>query len=112
MENFFMPVLSHFQNENPWSASIDRLKFKIVPTVPKDENEDPIFDDAIITTEVWEGPWALEFSTVEDTCTLPLTEEGLITLENWLDGWQATVNARPKRTLSENIARRVEEKTE
>lgn len=112
MDTFFMPVLSHFQNENPWTACTGRLQFKLVPTVPKDENGDPIFDQATITTQVWEGPWALEFSTVEDTFTLPLTEEALQELERRLAEWRAVVDARPARTLSENIARRVEEKTE
>lgn len=112
MDNFFMPVLSHFQNENPWTACTGRLQFKLVPTVPKDDNGDPVFETSTLTAQVWEGPWALEFSTVEDTKTFPLTEEGLAELESWLTEWRTTVDARPPRTLTENIARRVEPSAE
>ena len=103
MAELFLPVLSHFQNENPWTSGIGRLRCRILPTVGKEEG-----DGGILTAEVWEGPWAYEFSTVEETKTFPLSQEGLEGLREWLTGWGETVNARPERTLEENIARRVE----
>jgi len=101
MADLFLPVLSHFQNKNPWTASLGRLRYRILPTVA---DTDP---DSLLTAEVWEGPWAYEFSTVEDTKTFPLTQEGLDALPAWLTQWADTVNARPKRTLAEDDARRV-----
>ena len=101
MAEIFMPVLSHFQNGNPWTASADRLRFRILPATPEE-------GEATLTVEVWEGPWAYEFSTVEATETFPLTQEGLEAIPAWLGEWHREVEARPQRTLEENIARRVE----
>lgn len=103
MEEMFLPVISHFQNGNPWLASLGRLRFRILPATPED-------GEATLTVEVWEGPWAYEFSTVEDAKTFLLSEEGLAAIPAWLSQWSREVEARPERTLEENIARRVEPK--
>lgn len=102
MAELFLPVLSHFQNENPWTSSIGRFRYRVLPTVGKGEEE------SLLTAEAWEGPWAYEFSTVEETKTFPLNQEGLEALRGWLVAWGKTVNARPPRSLEEDIARRVE----
>ena len=102
MAELFFPVLSHFQNKNPWSASMGRLRYRVIPTVAETEEE------SFLTAEVWEGPWAYEFSTVEEAKTFPLTEEGLEELPRWLIQWGETVNTRPKRTMAEDQARRIE----
>ena len=101
MDEIFMPVLSHFQNGNPWLSSAGRLSFRILPHTPQE-------GEATLSVEVWEGPWAYEFSTVEDTKTFPLTEEGIAAIPVWLAQWRQEVEGRPQRTLEENIARRVE----
>lgn len=101
MEDLFLPVLSHFQNKNPWSASAGRLRYRILPTVAENE------EDSLLTAEVWEGPWAYEFSTVEETRTFPLSEEGLTALPLWLTEWADKVNARPTRTMAEDDERRI-----
>lgn len=104
MEELFLPVLSHFQNNNPWVSSIGRLRYRIVPTA---EGE-----GGTLTLEVWEGPWAYEFSTVESTETFPLSQEGLDTLPARLKEWAKKVNNRPSRSLEENLSRRKELKAE
>ena len=101
MAELFLPVLSHFQNKNPWSASAGRLRYRILPTVAEQEA------DSFLTAEVWEGPWAYEFSTVEETKTFPLSEEGLTALPPWLVEWADKVNARPKRSMAEDDGRRM-----
>ena len=108
MEELFLPVLSHFQNENPWSASAGRLHYLITPVIPTDESKLPVLEGATLTVEVWEGPWAYEFSTVEAVETFPLTQEGLEAIPAWLERWHQEVESRPQRTLEENIARRRE----
>lgn len=105
MAEFFLPVLSHFQNKNPWTASAGRLRYRILPTVAEKEA------DSYLTAEVWEGPWAYEYSTVEETKTFPLTEEGLDALPSWLCQWADTVNSRPPRSMAEDDGRRVELET-
>lgn len=100
MPDFFLPVLSHFQNKNPWTASEGRMRCKVLPTL----SEAP--EESTLTAEVWEGPWAYEFSTVEEKQTFPLTAEGLDALRAWLTSWYETIQARPRRTLEEDIARK------
>lgn len=108
MAEFFMPVLSHFQNENPWSSSAGRLRYWITPVIPKDENKEPLLEEATLQVQVWEGPWERSFSTIEETKTFPLTEEGIASIPAYLDVWAQAVNGRPERTMAENIARRKE----
>ena len=95
MTEMFLPVLSHFENGNPWSASDGRMRFLITPE-----------EDSTFTVQVWEGPWALEFSTVEQVERFPMTEEGLEQIPVWLKARRDEIEARPKHTLEENIARR------
>ncbi len=107
MEELFLPVLSHFQNENMWTSSVGNLRYKVVPAGEE------------LTVEVWRGPWCYEFSQVEENRKFPLTEEGLGELRAWVLERAAEINARPAETLEETIARRdaaqaahAEEKTE
>ncbi len=101
MADLFLPVLSHFQNHNPWSASVGRLRYRVIPAFPEE-------GEAVLSAEAWAGPWAYEFSTVEGTASFPLSQEGLDQLTQWVLDWADRINARPKRTLAENIARRKE----
>ena len=96
MEALFLPVLSHFQNQNTWTASVGRLRYRAVPG-----GED-------LTGEVWEGPWCYELSEIEEKKVFPLSEEGIEALRAWVLGWSETVNARPGRTMAEDLARRKE----
>ena len=102
MPDFFLPVLSHFQNENPWSASAGRLRYRILPTILENEA------DCFLTAEVWEGPWSYEFSTVEESKAFPLTEDGLEALRGWIVQQSDAVNARPPRTMAEDDQLRIE----
>ena len=99
-EAIFLPVLSHFENDNFWTASGGRMRYRVDP-VKGDEEHPPS-----LTAQVWEGPWRLQDSTVEETVSFPLSEEGLKQLRAWALGWQETINARPARTLAETIAAR------
>lgn len=99
MSGLFLPTLSHFLNDNGWLASEGRLRYRIVPTLGGEGGD-------ILTAEIWEGPWAYEFSTVEDTRTFPLSSEGLEELGQWLMDRAREVNARPPRSLEENVSRR------
>ena len=96
-EELFLPVLSHFENGNFWTASGGALRYRVEP----DTGENPR-----LTAQVWEGPWSLRDSRVEETQEFPLTEEGLEALRAWLLRWRETMNARPKKTRAEAIAAR------
>ena len=102
-EELFLPVLSHFENGNFWTASGGALRYKVVP----DTGESPR-----LTAEVWEGPWRYQDSTVEETQEFPLSEEGLEELRGWLARWRTEMNARPKKTLEETLAARAARRAE
>ncbi len=94
MGEAYLPVLSHFQNDNVWTASLGRMHFKVVPGGEE------------LSAEFWEGPWSYDFSTVEGQNTFTLDEAGIETLRAWLGARAAEVNARPERSLEENLARK------
>jgi hypothetical protein len=92
----YLPVLSHFQNENVWTASLGRMHFIVTP------------GGESLTAELWEGPWSYDLSTVEETCGFPMDEAGMEALRVWLIERAAQINLRPERTLDENLARRAD----
>lgn len=96
MGAFYLPVLSHFQNENIWIASDKNMRFKITPTA-----------DAL-NAEIWEGPWAYEFSRVEETASFPLSDEGIEALGAWLTERSALFNARAPKSFTQSLAARRE----
>ena len=98
-ETIFLPVLSHFENENFWTASGGRMRYRV----------DPVKEEDVWTglkAQVWEGPWRLQDSTVEETKSFSMTEEGLEELRAWALNWQERINARPARTMAETIQAR------
>lgn len=94
MEELFLPVLSHFQNGNVWTASVGALRYKVTPRGEE------------LAAEVWPGPFCYELSQVEAEETFPLTGEGIVALEAWILERAAEMNARPAPTLAETLAAR------
>lgn len=99
-QDLFLPVLSHFENENFWTASGGRMRYRVDPV--KGEEDHP----PTLTAQVWEGPWRLQDSTVEETKSFPMTEEGLEEVRAWALAWQEKINARPPRSLKETLQAR------
>lgn len=100
MGEVYLPVLSHFQNKNVWIASEGRLRYKITPS------------EADLTAELWEGPWCYDLSTVEEQKAFSLSDEGIAALGTWLLERAAETNARPARSMAEDMARRGAKGTE
>lgn len=96
MSEVFLPVLAQFEEDNLWTASADRFRYKVVPDV----------ENRVLHCEGWEGPWAYEFSEIEIRDAFPLSEEGLEQLRCWVQRWAAEINARPTRTMAEDLERR------
>ena len=95
-ESLFLPVLSHFENKNFWTASGGRMRYRVDPVLGKDQ-------PPTLTAQVWEGPWRLQDSIVEETRSFPMTEEGLEELRAWALDWQEKINARSPKTLAQTI---------
>lgn len=92
MEELFLPVLSHFHNQNVWTASRGRMRYRVTPG-----------EDGLLA-EVWEDPWCYELSRVEYTQAFPLEEEGIEVLRAWLLERAVEFNARPAKSLAESLA--------
>ena len=103
MEVMFLPVLSHFQNENIWIASDGKLRYQVTPTKLKGEDG---AEEQVLMAEVWEGPWSREFSVIEEVEEFPMTEDGIEDLRAWLILESLEINDRPDKSLEENMARR------
>ena len=97
MDELFLPVLSHFENGNFWTASGGRMRYRVDP----EPGEEPQ-----LAARVWEGPWSLADSPVEEEARFPLSEAGLEELRAWAVKWRAQIDARPKKTLAETVAAR------
>ena len=97
VQELFLPVLSHFENGNFWTASGGRMRYRVDP----EPGEEPQ-----LAARVWEGPWSLADSPVEETAQFPLSEAGLEELRAWALSWQERINARPARSLTETIQAR------
>ena len=98
-ERLFLPVLSHFENKNFWTASGGRMRYRVDPVLGEDQ-------PPALTAQVWEGPWRLQDSIVEETRSFPMTEEGLEELRSWVLDWQKQINARPLKSMKETLAAR------
>lgn len=103
MEGMFLPVLSHFQNENIWIASDGKLRYQVSPVTV--EKEDGTKEELLIG-ETWEGPWSWEFSEIEAVEEFPMTDDGIEELRAWLILESMDINARPDKSQEENMARR------
>ena len=112
MELRELPALSHFQNDNVWSASVGRLKYWMTPHVKRDELGEPLLEGSTLDVEVWQGPWAKEFSTIEAVETFPLTPEGLEQVLPWLREWLYKIESRRVMTFEEELSLRKEPKKE
>lgn len=103
MEGMFLPVLSHFQNENIWIASDGKLRYQVTPTTETGEDGT---EKQVLIAETWEGPWSREFSVIESVRKFPMTDDGIEALRTWLGVESTEINARPDKSLEENLARR------
>ena len=57
-QDLFLPVLSHFENDNFWTASAGRMCYRVDP-VKGGEDTPPS-----LSAQVWEGPWRLQDSNL------------------------------------------------
>ena len=87
MADIFLPTLHTFAMDNIFTGSWENLRFRIVPTVVKNEQNPKEVDMAqsSIHAEFWHGPFCYEKSTMEGEATFPMSEEGRQELKSWLE---------------------------
>ena len=87
MADIFLPTLHTFAMNNVFTGSCGELRFKIVPTVVKNEQnkKEVDFEKSSIEAEFWHGPFCYEKSEIEGKETFPMSEEGRAAIKTWLE---------------------------
>ena len=87
MADIFLPTLHTFAMNNTFTGSWENFRFRIVPTVVKNEQNPKEVDMAqsSIHAQLWHGQFCYEMSTVEAEKTFPMTQEGRAEMKSWLE---------------------------
>ena len=89
-DDFYLPGLSHFANDNGWTGSRGLLCYEI---------ERP--QEGPLRTVIWQGPFSRKYAQLEAEAVFEVTEEGLAALLAWLLEQAEAMNASPPRTPEE-----------
>ena len=86
MADIFLPTLHTFAMNNIFTGSWENFRFKIVPTVVKNEQnpKEVDFGKSSMNAKFWHGPFCFEKSEMEGEKDFPMTEEGRIAMKEWL----------------------------
>ena len=85
MADLYLPTLHSFAMKNPFTGSCGLFRFRIKPNVEMATPKEVDFEKSSITAEIWHGLFCYEKSTVEDSRTFPMTEEGRMEMKRWLE---------------------------
>ena len=85
MSELFLPTLHTFAMKNIFTGSVGLFRFRAKPNVVMATPKEVDFEKSSITAEIWHGLFCYEKSTVEDSRTFPMTEEGRLELKKWLE---------------------------
>ena len=87
MADIFLPTLHTFAMNNVFTGSCGELRFKIVPTVVKNEQnkKEVDFEKSSICAEFWHGIFCYEKSEIEGKEIFPMSEDGRLALKAWLE---------------------------
>ncbi|MBR5569624.1 MAG: hypothetical protein IKW10_01875 [Oscillospiraceae bacterium] len=83
MCEIFLPTLHTFAMENVFTGSSGQLRFKITPNITK-MGKEVDFDNSSMFVEYWKGLFCYEKSEILGNETFPLSEEGRMNLQQWL----------------------------
>ena len=89
-QEFYLPVLSHFENDNGWSGSRGLLCYEI---------EKP--REGTMHVVIWQGPFCRSYARQEGEADFPVCEEGVAALRACLLERADAMNAQPPRTAEE-----------
>ena len=84
MNEIYLPTLHTFAMDNIFTGSQGEFRFRIVPQVVKLNPKEVDFTQSTIIAQFWHGPFCYEKSTVEGENTFPMTEEGRLQMQQWL----------------------------
>lgn len=87
MADIFLPTLHTFAMNNVFTGSWENFRFKIVPTVVKNEQnpKEVDFAKSSMNAKFWHGPFCFEKSEMEGEKDFPMTQEGRSAMKAWLE---------------------------
>ena len=85
MDKIFLPTLHTFAMDNVFTGSYGDLRFKIVPKIEKLTKKEVDMEKSTIFAQVWHGPLCYEKSQMEAEATFPMSEQGRLDLQAWLE---------------------------
>lgn len=85
MHDLYLPTLHSFAMKNTFTGSCGMFRFRIKPNVEMATPKEVDFEKSTMTAEIWHGLFCYEKSTVEDSRSFPLTEEGRTEMKQWLE---------------------------
>ncbi len=89
-DDFFMPTLSHFENDNGWSGSRGVMCYEI---------EKP--QEGQVRVVTWYGPFCRAYAQEEGEAFFPVSAEGRQAMIDYLLAQAETMNAAPAKTPEE-----------
>ena len=85
MPDIFIPVVHYFENNNIFTGSCGKLRFRIEPTVVMATPKEVDCAASSILCQCWHGDLCYELSQMEDEKTFPMSEEGRSGIKAWLE---------------------------
>lgn len=84
MTEIYLPTLHTFAMNNVFTGSCGMLRFKITPTVVMRNKKEVNMEESSIYAELWHGLLCYACSEVEKEKTFPMSEEGRLQMQQWL----------------------------
>ena len=85
MAELFLPTLHTFAMNNIFTGSCGMFRFRAKPEVVKATPKEVDFEQSTICCEFWHGLYCYEKSTIEGKQSFPMTEEGRLAMQKWLE---------------------------
>lgn len=71
-KELYLPSLSHWKHENPWSGSVEKARFAVDVS------------NGVMTACLWAGPLMRSLSTILAQQEFDVSEDGLAQMKAWL----------------------------
>ena len=85
MSELFLPTLHTFAMNNIFTGSMGLFRFRAEPNVIMATAKEVDFEQSTIHCEYWHGLYCYEKSTMEDRMEFPMSEEGRLAMQRWLE---------------------------
>lgn len=83
--DIFIPTLHTFAMNNIFTGSWGNMRFRIAPSVTMKNPKEVDMENSSMTAEYWHGIFCYEKSTMEDSKTFPMSQEGRTAMKKWLE---------------------------